>query len=175
MKSFIYLSPIEEIQKDLERQTKGWKLFFGEPSGVDYQFVKPLEGYPWDCTFDNLKDTMIKVTKIEGHYKHHVLTFKHDDKIRFMWFSWINLLYDTSSKKKYKPKGSNLIAKIYDIIESVLTEEEKLNKRMLEYFKKEAAYEVYDSKGNYIAGFPTFIRACGYKYKFGNSDWYIKY
>ena len=46
---------------------------------------------------------------------------------------------------------------------------------MLEYFKKEAAYEVYDSKGNYIAGFPTFIRACGYKYKFGNSDWYIKY
>lgn len=175
MKPFRKLSPLDEIQKYLERQTKGWKLFFEEPSGVDYQFVKPQEGYPWDCTFDNLKDIMIKVTKIDDHYKHHMLIFKHDDKTRFIWCSWTNILYDASSKKEHKLESNNLITKISNIISDILSFEERQYKQIQTQFKYELAYKLYDSKGNYIAGFPTFIRACGYKYKFGNSDWCIKY
>lgn len=175
MKPFRKLGPIDEIQKYLDRQTKGWKLFFEEPLGVDYQFIKPQEGYSWDCTLNNLKIIMLNVTKIEGHYKHHMLIFKHDDKTRFIWCSWANLLYDASCREEYKLENRKLVTKIYNIITDRLSFEEKQCKQILTRFKYELAYQVYDSKGNYIAGFPTFIRACGYKYKFGKLDWCIKY
>ena len=35
-------------------------------------------------------------------------------------------------------------------------------------------YKVYDSYGNLMKRFPTYIQASNYKFAYGNSNWTIK-
>lgn len=106
----------EQIQKDIERLTKGWKLFFEEPEGAKYQFMHPFWGYSWDGTSDNLKETILKSTKVGECRKHHICVFKYNGEDRFAWCSWTKEIYDFNTKAKYQLEGNHIAMKITDLI-----------------------------------------------------------
>ena len=113
----------EQIQKDIERMTKGWRLFFVEPSGVDYHFIQPFWGYPWDQTSENLKDTIIKAIEVNGRHKQHICIFKYDGEDRFAWCSWTKEVYDFNTGVKHQLEGNHLADKITELIIDLVEED----------------------------------------------------
>ena len=112
-----------QIQKDIERMTKGWRLFFEEPTGVSYQFMQPFWGYQWNQTPENLKDIILKATKIGDKYKHHICVFKYDGEDRFAWCSWTREVYDFHTMIKYQLEGKGIARQITELIIDILGEE----------------------------------------------------
>lgn len=108
----------EQIQRDIERMTKGWKLFLVEPSDVTYKFINPFWGFPWDGTHGTLRELMIHKVKIGGVRKHAIWVFKWNGEDRFAYCTWTRELYDFHSKAKYimEPKiATNITEKIIEI------------------------------------------------------------
>lgn len=96
----------EQVRKDIERMTKGWHLFFEEPTGVEYHFLKPFWGFSWNGTPENLRDIIVKGTEVQGRNKQHLCIFKFNGEDKFVWCSWEKVLYDynTGIKHPLEPK-----------------------------------------------------------------------
>lgn len=109
-----------QIQKDIEKNTKGWRLFFEEPTGVSYQFMQPFWGYQWNQTSENLKDIIIKATKVGDKNKQHICVFKYNGIDRFAWCSWTKEVYDFNTKIKYQLKGNKLAKQITELIVTLI-------------------------------------------------------
>ena len=54
----------EQVRKDIEKATKGWRLYFVEPQGVDWQFMQPFFGFKWNQTAEDLRRIILQATKI---------------------------------------------------------------------------------------------------------------
>ena len=111
-----------QIQKDIERMSRGWKLFFVEPTGANYNFIQPFWGFSWDGTSKNLKEIILKGAKINDKLKQHICIFKYNGKDMFAWCSWTTQVYDFTTKKYYKLEGNRLSAKITTLIENLMSE-----------------------------------------------------
>ena len=98
----------EQIQKDIECMTKGWRLFFIEPSNVEYQFINSFWGAEWNGTPKDLKEIILEHTKVGDKYKQHICVFKYNGVDRFIWCSWTKQLYDCVTKEYHllEPKFS---------------------------------------------------------------------
>ena len=91
----------EQIQQDIERMTKGWRLFFVEPTGANYEFINTFWGRVWDGTVENLKEIVTAGTKVGDKNKHAIVTFKWDGEDRFAYCTWTRELYDFNTKLKH--------------------------------------------------------------------------
>ena len=109
-----------QIQKDIERMTKGWKLFFEEPTGADFQFMTPFWGFPWDGTAENLKEIILRGAKVKDKVKQHICVFKYNGIDRFAWCSWTKQVYDFDTKKYYQLEGDKMAMKITSIINNIM-------------------------------------------------------
>ena len=107
----------EQIQKDIERMTKGWKLFFEEPTGAEYQFIQPFWGFPWNGTSEDLKEIITEGTRVGDKNKHHICIFKYDGEDMFAWCSWTKEVYDFRADVKHQLEGNGLARKITDLID----------------------------------------------------------
>ena len=110
----------EQIQKDIERMTKGWRLFFHEPEHVDYEFFNPFWGRQWDGTAENLRELILQGDCIKGHHKHCVITFDYNGVQRFAYCTWTKQVYDFTTKKYYELEAPKLATKITEIINKVM-------------------------------------------------------
>ena len=110
----------EQIQRYIDRMTKGWKLFLVEPSDVTYKFINLFWGFPWDGTHETLRDLMINKVKIEGVRKHAIWIFKWNGEDRFAWCSWTKQVYDFDTKKYYQLEGDKMAMKITSIINNIM-------------------------------------------------------
>lgn len=106
----------EQIQKDIERMTAGWRLFFEGPEDTKYQFMNPFWGYSWDGTSDNLKEIILKSAKVGERLKQHICVFKYNGEDKFAWCSWTKEVYDFNTKTKYQLEGNHIAMKITDLI-----------------------------------------------------------
>ena len=106
----------EQVRKDIEKATKGWRLFFVEPEGVDWQFMQPFFGFKWNQTAEDLRRIILQATKIKDKHKQHICRFEWNGKDRFAWCSWTRQVYDFNTKKYYQLEGNNLARKITDVI-----------------------------------------------------------
>lgn len=111
----------EQIQRGIERMTKGWRLFFEEPAGVDYEFFNSFWGESWDETPESLKSIIQKhgINKNTGKIRPLILVFKLNGIDRFAWCSWERVLYDFNTKVKHpiEPKfAANITGKIKELI-----------------------------------------------------------
>lgn len=113
----------EQIQKDIERMTKGWKLFFEEPTGAKYNFIQPFWGFPWDGTSENLKEIITEGTRVGDKNKQHICLFKYNGENRFAWCSWTKEVYDFNTKIKHQLEGNGLTRKITELIIDILGED----------------------------------------------------
>ena len=118
MKTCIVLEGVSEaqIQNAIEKNTRGWWLFFEEPSGADFQFLTPFWGFRWDGTAENLKEIILKGAKVKDKVKQHICVFKYNGEDRFAWCSWTKQVYNFDTKKYYQLEGKHLAQKITDII-----------------------------------------------------------
>ena len=110
----------EQIQKDIERNTRGWRLFFEEPKDASYEFLSPFWGFHWDGTSENLKEIITKGTRVGDKNKHHICLFKYNGEDRFAWCSWTKEVYDFNTKTKHQLEGKGLARKIVELIEDIL-------------------------------------------------------
>lgn len=108
-----------QIQKDIERMTRGWRLFFVEPTGAKYEFIQSFWGYPWDGTSEDLKKAITEGTVVGDRNKHHICVFKYDGEDRFAWCSWTKEVYDFSTGEKYKLASKGLARQITLLINSL--------------------------------------------------------
>lgn len=106
----------EQIQKDIERNTRGWRLFFEEPKGAKYEFFSPFWGYHWDGTSENLKEIILEGARVGDKIKQHICVFKYNGEDRFAWCSWTKEVYDFNTYIKYKLTDKGLAKKIVDLI-----------------------------------------------------------
>lgn len=113
----------EQVRKDIEEATKGWRLFFVEPEGVDWQFMQPFFGFKWNQTAEDLRRIILQATKIKDKHKQHICRFEWNGKDRFAWCSWTKQVYDFNTKKYYQLEGDKLADKITNVIIDVLEEE----------------------------------------------------
>ena len=113
----------EQIQKDIERMTKGWRLFFIEPSGAEFTFLNPFWGRKWDGTPEHLKELIIEGDFVDGHHKHCIVKFMLDGEDRFAFCTWTKQVYDFNTKKYYQLEGNKLAAKITNVIIDALEED----------------------------------------------------
>ena len=113
----------EQVRKDIEEATKGWRLFFVEPEGVDWQFMNPFFGFKWNQTPEDLKRIILQAIKIKDKYKKHICKFEWNGKDMFAWCSWTKQVYDFNTKKYYQLEGDNLARKITNVIINALKEE----------------------------------------------------
>lgn len=111
--------PEEQLQKDIERMAKGWKLFFVEPTGAKYKFIQPFWGFNWDGTSENLKEIITEGTRVGDKNKQHLCIFKYDGEDKFAWCSWTKEVYDFSTKVKHQLEGNGLAKKITELINSL--------------------------------------------------------
>ena len=109
----------EQIQADIKRNTKGWRLFFEEPKGVSYEFFVPFWGYSWDGTSENLKEIILKGAKVKDKIKHHICIFKYDGEDKFAWCSWTKEVYDFNTMLKHQLEGNGMARKITELINSL--------------------------------------------------------
>lgn len=109
-----------QIQKAIEKNTRGWWLFFEEPSDADFQFMSPFWGFHWDGTAKNLTDIILRGARVKDKIKHHICVFKYNGKNMFAWCSWTKQVYDFSTKKYYQFKGGLLAAKIAALIDGLM-------------------------------------------------------
>lgn len=93
----------EQLQKDIERMTKGWRLFFIEPNNSDFKFINSFWGESWDETPSELKRIISTkgVNKSTGNIRPMILVFKWNGEDRFAWCSWEKVLYDFHTKIKH--------------------------------------------------------------------------
>lgn len=110
----------EQVRKDIEKATKGWRLFFIEPQGVDWQFMQPFFGFKWNQTPEDLRRIILQATKIKDKHKQHICRFEWNGKDRFAWCSWTKQVYDFNTKKYYQLEGDSLARKITDLIVDIL-------------------------------------------------------
>lgn len=110
----------EQVRKDIEKATKGWRLFFIEPQGVDWQFMQPFFGFKWNQTAEDLRRIILQATKIKDKHKQHICRFEWNGKDRFAWCSWTKQVYDFNTKKYYQLEGDSLARKITDLIVDIL-------------------------------------------------------
>ena len=110
----------EQVRKDIENATKGWRLFFVEPEGVDWQFMQPFFGFKWNQTAEDLKRIILQATKIKDKHKQHICRFEWNGEDKFAWCSWTKQVYDFTTKKYYQLEGDNLARKITDVIINAL-------------------------------------------------------
>ena len=99
----------EQIQRDIERNTRGWRLFLEPPKGQSYTFLNPFFGHGWDGSATNLC-TILKYT-VNNETKKirpHLCIFSYNGEDRFVWCSWERVLYDINTKVKHpiEPKFS---------------------------------------------------------------------
>ena len=113
----------EQVRKDIEGATKGWRLFFIEPQGVDGQFIQPFFGFKWNQTPENLREIILKATKIKDKHKHHICKFEWNGEDMFAWCSWTKQVYDFNTKKYHQLEGDKLADKITNVIIDALEEE----------------------------------------------------
>lgn len=110
----------QEIQETIHKNTQGWRLFFIEPTGVDYQFINTFWGRDWDGTPQSMADSIVTVCGIPNTNKHHafIMQFMLNGQERFLFCSWTKELYDcaTSTKYKIEPKYCvNIINKMQEL------------------------------------------------------------
>lgn len=110
----------QEIEQAIYRNTRGWRLFFEEPSNVEYEFCNPFWGKTWDGTPENLYDIIASSTKIQGKNKHHICVFKYNGEDRFAWCSWTKEVYDFKTGIKYKLEPNKLARRITELINSLM-------------------------------------------------------
>lgn len=109
-----------QIQKTIEKNTKGWRLFFIEPEGTDYLFMKPFWGYKWDGTAFSLKEIIKEGAKVGDKHKHHICLFKYNGEDKFAWCSWTREVLDINTKIKYQLEQGQLARQITDLIMDIL-------------------------------------------------------
>jgi hypothetical protein len=109
-----------QIQNAIEKNTRGWRLFFEEPSGVDFQFMSPFWGFHWDGTADNLKEIILRGARVKDKVKQHICVFKYNGIDRFAWCSWTKQVYDFDTKKYYQLEGDKIAMKITSIINNIM-------------------------------------------------------
>ena len=110
----------EQLQRDIERCTRGWKIFFQEPLNASYEFFVPFWGYSWDGTPEDLRDIIVKGTRVGDRNKQHLAIFKYDGQDKFVWCSWTKELYDCGTRIKHpiEPKYAyNITEKIIELCE----------------------------------------------------------
>lgn len=110
----------KEIQQMIETNTKGWRLFFIEPSGAEFIFLNPFWGRKWNGTPENLKELILEGDFVNGHHKHCIVKFMLDGKERFAFCTWTKQVYDFNTKKYYQLEGNKLARKITDLIVGIL-------------------------------------------------------
>ena len=113
----------EQIQKDIERMTRGWRLFFIEPTGAKFSFLNPFWGREWDGTPANLKEIILEGDYVEGHHKHCIVKFMYDGEERFAFCTWTKELYDFNTGIKHQLEGNRLALKITDKIIEICGDE----------------------------------------------------
>lgn len=111
----------EQVREDIRKNTEGFRLFFYEPKGVDYQFLNSFWGEEWN-NYDpqQLKDAIIKVTGIPNTGKHYkfIVVFALDGIDRFAFCEWTRQLYDFHTEKYYdmeKPFAKSISEKIKEL------------------------------------------------------------
>lgn len=109
-----------QIQNAIEKNTRGWRLFFKEPSSVDFQFMSPFWGFHWDGTAKNLKEIILRGARVKGKVKPHICVFKYNDIDRFAWCSWTKQVYDFDTKKYYQLEGDKMAMKISSTINNIM-------------------------------------------------------
>ena len=109
----------EQIQKDIERMTKGWRLFFIEPSGVEFTFINPFWGRQWNGTPENLKELILEGDYVNGHHKHCIVKFMLDGEERFLFCTWTKQVYDFYTKEYYNLEPPKLALKVTETINKI--------------------------------------------------------
>jgi hypothetical protein len=109
-----------QIQNAIEKNTRGWWLFFEEPSGADFQFMSPFWGFHWDGTAKNLKEIILRGARVKDKVKQHICVFKYNGIDRFAWCSWTKQVYDFDTKKYYQLEGDKMAMKITSIINNIM-------------------------------------------------------
>jgi hypothetical protein len=109
-----------QIQNTIEKNTRGWWLFFEEPSGADFQFISPFWGFHWDGTAENLKEIILRGARVKDKVKQHICVFKYNGIDRFAWCSWTKQVYDFDTKKYYQLEGDKMAMKITSIINNIM-------------------------------------------------------
>ena len=108
----------EQVRKDIEKATKGWKLILQEPKGADYWFCNPFFGHSWDGTAESLRHIITVYGNVDGHQKHMILRFLWNGEDRFAWCSWERVLYDCEAKVKHsvEPKYTVNMVKLINTL-----------------------------------------------------------
>ena len=109
-----------QIQNAIEKNTRGWWLFFEEPSGADFQFMTPFWGFHWDGTAEKLKEIILRGARVKDKVKQHICVFKYNGIDRFAWCSWTKQVYDFDTKKYYQLEGDKMAMKITSIINNIM-------------------------------------------------------
>ena len=109
-----------QIQNAIEKNTRGWWLFFEEPSGADFQFMTPFWGFHWDGTAKKLKEIILRGARVKDKVKQHICVFKYNGIDRFAWCSWTKQVYDFDTKKYYQLEGGKMAMKITSIINNIM-------------------------------------------------------
>jgi hypothetical protein len=109
-----------QIQNAIEKNTRGWRLFFEGPSGADFQFMSPFWGFHWDGTAENLKEIILRGARVKDKVKQHICVFKYNGIDRFAWCSWTKQVYDFDTKKYYQLEGDKMAMKITSIINNIM-------------------------------------------------------
>lgn len=109
-----------QIQNAIEKNTRGWWLFFEEPSGVDFRFMSPFWGFHWDGTAKNLKEIILRGARVKDKVKQHICVFKYNGIDRFAWCSWTKQVYDFDTKKYYQLEGDKKAMKITSTINNIM-------------------------------------------------------
>ena len=109
-----------QIQNAIEKNTRGWWLFFEEPSGADFNFITPFWGFHWNGTAENLKEIILRGARVKDKVKQHICVFKYNGIDRFAWCSWTKQVYDFDTKKYYQLEGDKMAMKITSIINNIM-------------------------------------------------------
>lgn len=109
-----------QIQNAIEKNTRGWWLFFEEPRSADFQFITPFWGFHWDGTAEKLKEIILRGARVKDKVKQHICVFKYNGIDRFAWCSWTKQVYDFDTKKYYQLEGDKMAMKITSIINNIM-------------------------------------------------------
>lgn len=111
------ISP-EQIQKDIERNLKGWKLLLYPPKGMSYDFINPFFGHTWNGTSEDLRRIITTYGKVNGQQKHMLTIFQWNGEDKFVWCSWTHELYDakTGIKHLIEPKYADNITNLIKLL-----------------------------------------------------------
>ena len=109
-----------QIQNAIEKNTRGWWLFFEEPSDADFQFMTPFWGFHWDGTAEKLREIILRGARVKDRVKQHICVFKYNGIDRFAWCSWTKQVYDFDTKEYYQLEGDKMAMKITSTINNIM-------------------------------------------------------